>query len=419
MGRTLNAILVAFTLLGVGYFFTKKIALLRKFSIPPSLSVSILVLILFTIVPSYQQTVVYKDWKEWPGLIIAFIFASLFLEKQEEAADGGAVSNGKEVLGQISIVFIAILGQMVIGILLSAILFKPVFDLPLAFASVLENGFAGGHGTAVAMKQSYADNGLPTGVDYALFSATIGIILGIAGGVFLVAGEKSLRGPVEEKEQQLTLSLSSLFLSLGLIFISVYVAIQIKGYAEYLLPKFPQITLFVYALLVSVIIKRIVIILGYSNILSGQEFSFFSSFFMELLIFSAIVTMDLSVISDALLPLSILFSAGFIWNLFVHFKLKDKFLPKEYATELSLVNFGMLNGTTAIGLMLLRMIDPELKSKGVKIYAEAAPFTSPIVGGGLLTLALPYLINQYNPFLVAGIISMAMLTFYLMGKIKE
>ena len=33
--------------------------------------------------------------------------------------------------------------------------------MPLAFTSVLETGFAGGHGTAVAMNQSFIDNGLP------------------------------------------------------------------------------------------------------------------------------------------------------------------------------------------------------------------------------------------------------------------
>ncbi|MDX1957695.1 MAG: sodium/glutamate symporter [Leptospiraceae bacterium] len=410
------SIFLAFIILGVGYFLTSKISLLKKFSIPPSLTVSLIALVFFTAIPSYQQTQVYKDWKDWPGLIIAFIFAALFLESQPNSKKE---QSSKEIIGEVSLIFIAILGQMLVGILLTYFLFKPFFQLPLAFASVLENGFAGGHGTAVAMSQPYSDNGLKEGVDYALFSATVGIVFGIAGGIFLVTKERKSRGGVvAEKEQRVTLGLSSLFISLGLIFTSVLVAILVKAQFEKFFPQLPQITLFVYALLVSVVLKNLLTLLKQDKIISGDDMSFFSSFFMELLIFSAISTMNLNVISNALIPLMILFTLGFIWNLFVHFKLKDKFFPKEYSTEISLINFGMLNGTTAIGLMLLRMIDPELKSKGVKVYAQSAPFTSPVVGGGILTLALPYLLTNNHPLLIALGLSIAMIVFYFVGKKK-
>jgi ESS family glutamate:Na+ symporter len=150
--------------------------------------------------------------------------------------------------------------------------------------------------------------------------------------------------------------------------------------------------------------------------IEGESLSFFSNVFMELLIFSAITTMDLMVISGALIPLFILFTAGFIWNLYCHFVLRHKMLPKEYSMELSLINFGMLNGTTAIGLMLLRMIDPDLKSRGVKIYAEAAPFTSAFVGGGILTLSLPYLINTYGGTIILTLLVLSIILFYFIGR---
>ena len=114
--------------------------------------------------------------------------------------------------------------------------------------------------------------------------------------------------------------------------------------------------------------------------------------------------MNLQVISEALFPMLILFGMGFTWNLFCHYYIRKKLLPEDISFELSILNFGMLNGTTAIGLMLLKMIDPELKSRAIKIYAESAPLTSPVIGGGALTLSLPYLISTLGAATVIGIL---------------
>ncbi len=75
------------------------------------------------------------EWKSWPGVTIALVFAALFLEVPEKKEGPADI---KPVVAQTSMVFIAILGQMVLGIILSLVLFQPVFGLPLSFASVLE-----------------------------------------------------------------------------------------------------------------------------------------------------------------------------------------------------------------------------------------------------------------------------------------
>ncbi len=209
-------------------------------------------------------------------------------------------------------------------------------------------------------------------------------------------------------------SLNSFLAGFGLISLCVLVGALLENTSKKM--SLPTLPLFVYSLVVSVIFRNIIQRTGQSKYLNNSLYIFFSAFFMEFLIFSAIITMDLQVISDALVPLLIIVTAGFIWNLFCHIVLRKILLPDAYAFELSIINFGMLNGTTAIGLMLLKIIDPGLQSKAVKVYAESAPFTSPIVGGGILSLTLPYLLTKQNPYIVLILLIFSMCIFYFLGR---
>lgn len=407
------ALLICFLSLGIGEFLIRKIKFLQKYSLPSSLIMSVPFLIGFNMISGAQTSPLYLAWKDWPGITIALVFAALFLQKGSD--EDSKTENKSEVFAQTGFVFAAVLGQMAIGVLLTLILFGPVFHLPLAFSSVLENGFAGGHGTAVAMKQSYMDNHLPEGVEYALFSATVGIACGIIGGVILVGNQKKNTVQSAEPESKLVFSFNQFMVVIGLISLAVFTGFIGKTYMEKSFQQFPEMPLFVYSLAVSVAFKYILSRLGLIELLDEKQMTFFSNFFMEIMIFTAIATMNLSVISVALTPLLILFTAGFIWNLFCHFWLRHRMLPKAFSFELSILNFGMLNGTTAIGLMLLRMMDPELKSRGVKVYAESAPITSIFVGGGVLSLSLPYLLNKNPPFLILAFLIIGVLVSAYVG----
>ncbi len=414
MGRSVSSILLCFVILGICNLISK-LRFFIKYKIQGSLIAGILGLIIFTIFESYQSSIEYISWKDWPGITIALVFSALFLEIREEENEKG---NFIDLYTQTSFVYIAIVGQMFIGVVATLLFFGPVFELPMAFSSILENGFAGGHGTAVAMKQAYIDNNLPQGTEYALFSATIGIILGISGGIFLVetSGYKKKKH-LEEVEYITSFDIPKLFINLGIICGSVYIGFLSKNEIKIIFPSLPEFPLFVYALLFSVIIRNFLILIGKKKIIDNAIISFLSNFFMEILIFTAISTMNLQVISEALLPMLILFGMGFTWNLFCHYYIRKKLLPEDISFELSILNFGMLNGTTAIGLMLLKMIDPELKSRAIKIYAESAPLTSPVIGGGALTLSLPYLISKLGAASVIGILFFIISAFYVSALI--
>jgi glutamate:Na+ symporter, ESS family len=408
-------LLICFSILGISYLLKHKSKFLRNFRIPPSLIGGIIFLLLFTIFPEMKSSENYNTWKEWPTITISLVFASLFLEIREKKSKKTKFA---EVVLQTMYVYFAIFGQLLVGLVSTILIFAPIFDVPIAFASVLENGFAGGHGTAVAMKKVYFDNGLAAGTDYALFSATIGIVYGIFGGIFLVSRARGKSYAHFQNEETLTgINLHKLFINLGMIFTAVLLGHLLKDYLERLKPEIPNLPLFVYSLFISVIFRSILVNLKKTHYLDNSIIAFFSGFFMEILIFSAVATMNLNLINEAIFPLMLLFFLGFLWNLFCHLILSKNLLPKAYSFELSLLNFGMLNGTTAIGLMLLKMMDPDLKTNAVKTYAESAPFTSIFVGGGILSFAFPYLINYYGGFIVCSILILGMVVFFFSGRI--
>lgn len=416
---------ITIVILGLTSVITNKIEILKKYRIPVSLTSSLIVLAMFTGIPEWKSLPIYATWKSWPGIFIALIFAALFLERNE----GKHISsNYKEWLGETALVWITILGQSVVGLTLCLFLFKPFFDLPLAFTSVLETGFAGGHGTAVAMNQSFLDNGLPNGQEYGLFSATVGLILGIIGGIIIIKRERGTGIIVEEEDDKVRVDPSRAIITLTLIFGAFLIGSFMKDNVINLLAYIgedsalailkrlvPSLPLFVYALIGGVILKSFLKIIKQEHLINNAVINLASNVFMELLIFSGIASIDMKVISDAIIPLGILFSAGFLWNVFCHYYVRTKLIKDEYSFELSLINFGMVNGTTGIGLMLMKMVDPECKTKALKVYAEAAPFTSPFIGGGVLTLSLPYLLNIINPYLILFLFILIMLAMFYGG----
>ena len=90
--------------------------------------------------------------------------------------------------------------------------------------------------------------------------------------------------------------------------------------------------------------------------------------------------------------------------------LSRRILPHEHWFELGLINYGMSTGTTATGFVLLRLVDPELESGAAEDYALAAPLSSPFLGGGMITIALPLLVLERVPLFAT-----ALLTCFVVG----
>ena len=349
---------ISIVLLGFAYFVKERISFFKSSFFPVSLAVGFIGLCFFTIFSEYKTSFIFINWKNYPTECMAVIFASLFLKKSKEAKKSEKLA----VLSQTIFVWISVLGQTLLGILLTLLLFRPFFGMPIYFGTVMEAGFAGGHGTAINLGFFLDQYGFIEGKEYALFSATVGIFLGIFGGVFLLKREqKGKDTKLEEKPDIYQFTFSDLLISAGVLF-SAYAIGYLFFYLDESLGqglpiKVPSLPLFFYTLLGGLLVKFILDKTNTIHILNENVVSLITSLFMDLLILSAVSTIEIQLLTGAIFPLLILLTIGFVWNVFTYIFLKDKLFPPEYSKELGILNFGMLNGTTAIGMALLKIIN--------------------------------------------------------------
>lgn len=118
----------------------------------------------------------------YPGLLIAFVFASLpfatgkFKVKEVVNKVGGLWSYSQ-------LIMVLFWGG---GLLFAFLLLGPFFDVHDGFGLLLAAGFVGGHGTAAALGEAFADQGWEEAMSLGMTSATIGAIVAIGVGILLI-----------------------------------------------------------------------------------------------------------------------------------------------------------------------------------------------------------------------------------------
>ncbi|MCS6971742.1 MAG: hypothetical protein NZL89_01860 [Leptospiraceae bacterium] len=410
--------------LGLGTLLCRKVAWLRRSQLPGSLVVGLIALAIFNSSNTARQSDFFFFLKSLPAEFIALVFACFFLQQPS----GQRAQPRLEVLAETALLWVSVMGQVVLGLLATVLVIRPLWHFPLAFSSVLEAGFAGGHGTAVAIAPFLEQNGLAGALEYALASATVGLILGTAGGIWLIrlrhrqAAEPSPPEPVSAE-------LQAVLLQLAFIAAAYATGIFYQHIAEReLLPRLDardfKLPLFAYTLLGGFTVRQVLHLLGLEAWLSPAVILLLADFFLEVLIFSGMAVVDVRLVAAGALPLLSLFTLGFLWNLFCHFYLRPKIFPLYYSFELGLINFGMLNGTSATGLMLLKMVDPAFRTPAVRVYAQSTAIIQPFIAGGILTLSTPFIVTvlpAYASLLLYGglLLAWLVLGLYCGRKLAE
>lgn len=394
--------------LGLSVFVGKQIPWFTRYRIPASLTAGIVALLFFTVIPGAKNSDFFLHLKQLPSEFIALVFACFFLQRHENT--GLSERRITEVFAQTSLIWVSVMGQVLIGLVATIFIYKPYFGQPLAFTSVLEAGFAGGHGTAVAMGPILVQNGVPAGLEYALFSATIGLIGGIVGGVWIIERQRRKTRIIVSDEDLVhaQFDVNGLLTSLGLVAAAYWLGLFYKGaFEKEILPRIIDpahlrsfsLPLFAYTLVGGYTVKQLLSLSGFSRLIDNSSILLLADVFLEILIFAGIAIIDVRLLGQGLIPLLSLFALGFAWNLFCHIWLRPRILNNAYSFELGLINFGMLNGTSATGLMLLKMVDPKFQTRAAKVFAESSAITQPFIAGGILTLATPYIVSQLSPAL--------------------
>ena len=440
------AIVLSFTslciLLIIGKVLRVKVRLLQKLYLPAAVIGGVAGLLIIQISGDILPEAVTAGWTRLPGFLINICFACLFLGvKIPKMSKIWKQSGPQLAYGQI-----VAWGQYVVGIGLSLLLITPLFRLPAHFGLIIPVGFEGGHGTAAGLADLFVAYGWPEGTDYALTSATLGIISAIITGTWLInravrkghtrqlkrieeIPESNVIGVYDPEEQPsagkqtvASSSVDSFALHIAIVGMAVFIGYLIKlgltGIESIfpamrengILSAFPLFPLsMIGGLVVQLFLSRV---LKIKTILDRETLHRISGTALDFLVVSAIAMINLSLISKNIIPLLIIVAAGIAWNIFCVMFLAKRLLPDAWF-ERAIAEMGQSMGVTATGLLLLRVVDPEQKTPAYSAFGYKQLLHEPIMGGGIWTsLAIPLCILS-GPYVVLIISIFAILLWLI------
>lgn len=425
------ALLYVAALLALGFLLRVKLRLLQVLYLPAAIVAGLLGLVASPSLLGLIPADVVAELKTWPGWLIGVVFAGMLLERP-----GRPLRESIRLAARQGImVWIIVLGEITIGVLLTWLFIAGSWTVPLSFGQLIEAGFAGGHGTAAAMGEVYEALGFAEGRDLGFFVATVGLVFGIVSGIVYVnlavrrgwtrAGDvqiPTITG-LESRHEAIPTGIAKtrsevldpLLFQLLILSVAYAVGLGVYTLAASLVPFVAQFPLFIFTLVGGLLVRLGMTGLGIGDLIDGEAVRRICGLAMELLIVSAIVSLDLSAVFALFVPVAILLLAAFVWVGVCLLVIGRRLLPRRYWFELGILNYGMSTGTTATGLMLLRIIDRDLDSGAAEDYALAAPMSAPFVGGGMITFSLPVLLQQFGGAPVVGGLALGMFLLFLLG----
>ena len=395
-------------LLLLGKLMRVKIKFIQKLFIPPSLLAGFIGLALgphgFDVLPISSQTGTYA------GILIAFIFGALPLTSQK--------TKGNQEIGTMWVYSQAgMLLQWAFGGLLGLLVLSQFWPLSPAFGITMPSGYCGGHGTAAAIGQAFGQLGQDEILTLAMTAATFGIVASvILGLVFVKWGAKNKQTayladykdlpselrtgllPQEKRESMGESTCSSISIDSLTFNLAIISAIALGGYgisklAAYYMPGF-ELPVFSCAFVAGIIIKKMLDKTRASESICPQTVGHISGAMTDYLVAFGIASIKLSVVLEYIVPLAILLLSGLAVTLIYVFFMGRK-LMKECWFEKALFTWGWFTGTMAMGIALLRVVDPKMKSRCMDSYALAYLFIAP-VEIALITFAPVAFVNGYG-----------------------
>ena len=183
---TITNLIVYLSIIGILLFVATllrlKFRFLRKAFIPASLIAGIIGLILGPYVLGVFSPEVRSSFAAIPTPFTVIVFACMQLGVKRPKVKESLQLAAPSVFQAYSYSF----SQFGLTCLLTALIFTPFWRTDALFGSVIEIGFMGGHGTAGGMTDVYAGLGWAAGADVGQTTATIGLIVGIFGGLWMV-----------------------------------------------------------------------------------------------------------------------------------------------------------------------------------------------------------------------------------------
>ncbi len=384
--------------------------LLERLGIPIALLVGFVALLIgpFGKFPLLSQEVT-EIWVDLPTPLLTLVFASLMLGRPIPSSKG----LWKPVASQAVLGLLLGIGQYFVGGLVVLFVLIPLLGVNPLMGCLIEVGFEGGHGAAAIMGDSFFRLGYPEGLDLGLAMATVGLLSSTVFGSALVvfgrwrgwvvphASEDigstgATDSPISLFEQLRQLFVNLIFVGLAVLFgvISLQGVRQIApllgGVFEEVALVFPVFPL---ALLGSLFLRYILEVTENTDWISQLLQREIGTLATDLLIITAMASLNLPLLTSDWIPLSALAIAGLLWN-FLGMFVFSRLVFREEWFERSIAEFGNASGVAASGILLLRLADPLNLTKTLPIFSIKQLLLQPLLSGGLITVIAPIAVSQ-------------------------
>ena len=427
-------------LLLLGQWMRSRIVIFQKLLLPASMIAGFLGLILG---PNGFEWLPFSDFiVSYPGILIAFIFASLPFSSKDFVLKTGGRRAGE--IGTYS--SIAVLWQWGLGTLFALAVLSFIWpELHPGFGTLLAAGFVGGHGTAAAIGSTFMDRGWDEAQSLAMISATVGILCSIVGGMLWIrwGSQKGVTNfitpfkdlpdelrtgliPENKRESVGSETVSPLAIDPIIFHFAIIASAAVIGYyigiwssdlmSDYRIPTFSL------AFLVAILLKwGLKTFRGYQYI--DQKISLrLCGSFTDLLVVFGITSIQIPLLIKYAFPLFGLFIVGILicWALFFYL---GPIVFRENWFEKSLYTWGWVTGIMAIAIALLRIVDAKNKANILSDFAVAYFAIGPLEVL-LVTLAPVLIMNGYQwgfsiVTLGAGILLLLIILFLKMRMAAE
>ncbi len=375
-------------LLLIGKLLRVKIRLIQKLFIPPSLLAGLLGL---TFGPNGLGWLpLSSNVGTYSAILIAIVFAALpFSSPRFKVKDVARRVGPMWAYSQFGMLFQwAVMGLF--GLLVLRLIWP---ELNPAFGVMLPTGFYGGHGTAAAIGTAFDGLGWDEAASLGMTTATIGVIVAILGGLLFIKmatrrGQTSYladfnalpdeyrSGLLPEDKREPTaigttspISIDSHVFHLSLVIVAAFGGYMLSRGVKLLWPAL-ELPVFSCAFVVGILFKGVFNRVGAARYIDPKTTVGISSSATDLLVTCGVASIKLGVVVKYALPLIVLTVVGIVLTIFTVFWFGRRLNQKDWF-EKSIFAWGWWTGTMAMGIALLRIVDPKMESKAMDDYALA------------------------------------------------
>ncbi len=350
----------------------------------------------------------------YPSFLVALLFGTLFMGAREGSGGHLIRRAGDTFFYNVA----SEIGQYAAALLLGMFLLRILFpDLDVGFALLLPAGFAGGHGTATAIGQVLQEAGWEDALTIAYTFSTVGLLSGVVGGILIInvatkrGWTRLVKTPHELPESirkgflpqhqrrplgQETVSpiaIDPLAWHIALVLAAFGLAHLANDLVASVLPENFVLPLFAIAMLAGALIQKTLDGLGLGIFVDPRVMERIGSTASDYLVAFAIASIKIKVVVEYALPLAVMCLFGLVYSV-AFFWFVGRKIFRNFWLERSLFTYGWNTGVIAVGISLLRIVDPKFRSKTLEDFGIAYLGMS-LVSIGVIVVVPQLIIRDY------------------------